>query len=261
VAIVTGGGSGLGRAIAVELSRCGAAVVVAGRRMAPLHETAALCGERCWAHRTDVREEAEVDGLVDAVLERHGHLDVVVNNAGGQFLAPAEMISANGFRAVIRLNLEGTWLLISAAATKAFIPQRRGKIINVTLSPHHGLPGMSHSAAARAAVENLTRTLSTEWARFGVSTVSIALGTFATDALDKYPGPVREAAGSVAPMQRLGRPEEAAWLVAFAASRAGDFLSGGVITLDGGRDNWPGAWPPDEMTGADGQPLAEGRRY
>src|SRR5918995_2558377 len=168
VALVTGGGSGLGRATAAELAACGARVVVCGRRLEPLEETVGMCAEgHCEARECDIREEDQVAALVDGVLERHDRIDVLVNNAGGQYMTPAEDITPKGFRTVIRLNVEGTWLMTHAVATRAMIPEARGgKIVNVTLSPHHGLPGIAHSSAARAAAENLTRVLSIEWARF-----------------------------------------------------------------------------------------------
>ena len=259
--VVTGGGSGLGRATAVELAACGAGVVVAGRRADPLQETAGLCeGGRCEAVVVDIREEDDVAALVDGVLERHGKVDTLVNNAGGQFMSPAEDITAKGFNAVVRLNLEGTWLMTHAVATKAMIPAGGGKVVNVTLSPHHGLPGMVHSSAARAAVENMTRALSIEWARFGIRVNAIATGHFETDALEKYPEPVRRGVAQTVPLGRLGRPEEQAWLVAYLASRAGDYCSGAIFTLDGARDNWLGPWPPPGLTDEAGRPLAEERR-
>jgi citronellol/citronellal dehydrogenase len=261
VALVTGGGSGLGRATAVELAACGAQVVVAGRRPEPLGETAALCeAGRCEAIPCDIREEGEVTALVDAVLERHGRIDTLVNNAGGQYMSPAEDISSKGFATVVQLNLGGTWLMTHAVATKAMIPAGGGKVVNVTLSPHHGLPGMAHSSAARAAVENLTRVLSIEWARFNVRLTAIASGHFDTEALEKYPEPVRAGVARTVPLGRLGRPEEQAWLVAFIASPAGDYYSGCVFTIDGARDNWFGPWPPPGLADESGKPLAEERR-
>ncbi len=261
VIVVTGGGSGLGRATAVELTACGAHVVVAGRRQEPLDETVQMCdGGRGEAVACDIREEDQVGAPVDGVLERHGRVDTLVNNAGGQFMSPAEDISPKGFRTVVRLNLEGTWLMTHAVATRAMIPAGAGKVLNVTLSPHHGLPGMAHSAAARAAVENMTRTLSIEWARFGVKLVALAAGHFATEVLSKYPRAVYEGVAQTVPLGRLGRPEEHAWLVAYLASPAGDYHSGAVITLDGARDNWFGPWPPPGLTDDAGKPLAEERR-
>jgi citronellol/citronellal dehydrogenase len=260
VILVTGGGSGLGRATAVELTACGATVVIAGRRLEPLEETASLCEGACEPVVCDIREEAEVNAFVDGVIERHGRIDTLVNNAGGQYMTPAEDISLKGFETVVRLNLIGTWLMSHAAATKSMIPGAGGKIISVTLSPHHGLPGMAHSSAARAAVENLMRVLSIEWARFNIKTTAIASGHFRTDALKKYPQPVQDSVARTVPMQRLGEAEEQAWLVAFLASPAGDYYSGDVITIDGARDNWFGPWPPLGMTDDSGKPLAEERR-
>jgi citronellol/citronellal dehydrogenase len=263
VAIVSGGGSGLGRASALELAALGARVIVCGRRREPLEETAAKAEEgRCEAIPCDIREEEQVDALVDAVLERHGRIDVLVNNAGGQFLTAAEDITPKGFRTVIRLNVEGTWLMTHAVATRAMIPGGRGgKIVNVTLSPHHGLPGMAHSSAARAAVENLTRVLSIEWARFGTRLTALATGHFATETLrTKYPKPVVEGVAGTVPLQRLGTEEEFAWLVAYLASPGGDYLSGAILTIDGARDNWFGAWPPGGMADEGGRPLAEERK-
>jgi citronellol/citronellal dehydrogenase len=263
VAIVSGGGSGLGRASALELAALGAQVVVCGRRQDPLDETAAQAeGGRVEAHVCDIREEAEVGALVDSVLERHGQIDLLVNNAGGQYMTPAEDITPKGFRTVLRLNVEGTWLMSHTVATRAMIPDSRGgKIVNVTLSPHHGLPGMAHSSAARAAVENLTRVLSIEWARFGIRLTALAAGHFATETLrTKYPKQVVEGVAGTVPLGRLGTEEEFAWLVAYLASPAGDYLSGAILTIDGARDNWLGSWPPGGLTDEAGKPLAEQRK-
>jgi citronellol/citronellal dehydrogenase len=263
VAIVSGGGSGLGRASALELAALGARVVVCGRRQDPLDETAAQAeGGRVEAQVCDIREEAEVEALVDSVLARHGQIDLLVNNAGGQYMTPAEDITPKGFRTVLRLNVEGTWLMSHTVATRAMIPDSRGgKIVNVTLSPHHGLPGMAHSSAARAAVENLTRVLSIEWARFGIRLTALAAGHFATETLrTKYPKQVVEGVAGTVPLGRLGTEEEFAWLVAYLASPAGDYLSGAILTIDGARDNWLGSWPPGGLTDDAGKPLAEERR-
>jgi citronellol/citronellal dehydrogenase len=262
VALLSGGGSGLGRASALELAALGAHVVVCGRRLEPLEQTAAAAdGGRCEAIACDIREEDQVDALVEEVLERHGRIDLLVNNAGGQFLGPAEDITPKGFRTVIRLNVEGTWLMTHAVATRAMMAGGGGKIINVTLSPHHGLPGMAHSSAARAAVENLTRVLSIEWARFGIRLTALAAGHFATETLmTKYPAPVVEGVAGTVPLQRLGTEEEFAWLVAYLASPAGDYFSGAILTIDGARDNWFGAWPPGGLADAGGRPLTEERQ-
>jgi NAD(P)-dependent dehydrogenase (short-subunit alcohol dehydrogenase family) len=267
VAVVSGGGSGLGRASALELAALGARVVVCGRREEPLEETAARAdGGRVEAHVCDIREEKQVEALVDGVLERHGRIDLLVNNAGGQYMSPAEDITPKGFRTVMRLNVEGTWLMTHAVATKAMMggppgEPRGGKILNVTLSPHHGLPGMAHSSAARAAVENLTRVLSIEWARFGIRLTALAAGHFGTETLrTKYPKQVVEGVAGTVPLGRLGTEEEFAWLVAYLATPAGDYFSGAVLTLDGARDNWFGSWPPGGLADESGRPVAEERR-
>jgi citronellol/citronellal dehydrogenase len=264
VCLVSGAGSGLGRETALELVRLGASVIACGRREEPLEQTAALAQglPGSFEHEaTDIREEEAVGRLIDGVLERHSRLDVLVNNAGGQFLSPAEAITPKGFRTVIELNVQGTWLMTHAAATKAFIPQGGGKVLSVTLSPHHGMPGMVHSGAARAAVENMMRTLAVEWARFGIKTCALAAGQFATETLmTKYPQVVVDNLERSIPVGRAGRPEEMAWLVAYLASPAGDFFSGTTITIDGARDNWAGPWPPDAIVGEGGEPVAEERR-
>jgi len=263
ICVVSGAGTGLGKATALELSGLGATVVGCGRRSEPLEEMVREVSERggkAEFEALDIRDEEAVDGFTDGVLKRHGRFDVLVNNAGGQFLSPAEAITPKGFRTVIELNVQGTWQMTHAAATKAFIPQGEGKVISITVSPHLGFPGMVHTGAARAAVENMTRTLSVEWARFGTRLVAVAIGQFDTETLrTKYPKAIVENVASTVPLGRLGTEEEMAWLMAYLASPAGDFFSGCVITLDGARDNWFGAWPPGAAAGEGGEPLAEER--
>ena len=260
VCVVSGAGTGLGKATALELGRLGARVAACGRRPEPIRSTVAeieAAGGEAFATAMDIRDDDAVDGFMDEVLERYERIDVLVNNAGGQFMGPAEAITPKGFRTVIELNVLGTWLMTHAAATKAFIPQGGGKVISVTLSPHNGMPGMAHSGAARAAVENMMRTLSVEWARFGIRTCAIAAGQFDTETLrTKYPKEVVDAIPQTVPLGRLGTEEEWAWLVAYLASPAGDFFSGTVVTMDGARDNWFGSWPP----GGGDRPPAEERR-
>lgn len=265
VCLVSGAGSGIGRETTLELARLGATVVGCGRRLEPLQETVEAVealGGSAEAVAADIRDEEAVDAMVDGVVERHGRLDLLVNNAGGQFLAPAETISAKGFRTVTELNVQGTWNMTHAAATKAFIPQEDGgKVVSITLSPHNGMPGMVHSGAARAAVENMMRTLSVEWSRFGIKLVAIAPGQIDTEVFrTKYPKVVVDTVPKTIPLGRLGTPEEIAWLIAYLASPAGDFFSGTTLTIDGGRDNWFGSWPPQMQAGDSGEPPAEERR-
>jgi citronellol/citronellal dehydrogenase len=264
VCVVSGAGTGLGRATALELASLGATVIGCGRRPEPLEEMVAEvtgAGGKAESEPLDIRDDEGVDAFFDGVLERHGRLDLLVNNAGGQFMSPAEGISPKGFRTVIELNVQGTWQMTHAAATKAFIPQKEGKVLSLTVSPHMGFPGMVHTGAARAAVENMMRTLSVEWARFGIRLVAVAVGQFDTETLrTKYPKEVVDNVAGTVPLGRLGTEEEMAWLLAFLASPAGDFFSGCVVTIDGARDNWFGTWPPGGATGEGGAPLAEERR-
>jgi citronellol/citronellal dehydrogenase len=258
VVLVTGGGTGLGRAAAAELRSCGAEVVISGRRRDVLEATAAEIDVHAVAG--DVRESDDAERMVRFALERCGRLDVLVNNAGGQYFVPAEAIEPKGWRAVMRLNVGGTELMARTAADLAFRPQGTGTIVNVTLSPHHGLPGMTHSSAARAAVEGLTRALAREWRADGIAVLAVAAGHFDTQSLRKYPEAVWKAAARTVPLQRLGREEEHAWLVALAASPLGQALSGSVVTLDGARDNWFGPWPPETLTEDGGEVPTEARQ-
>jgi citronellol/citronellal dehydrogenase len=258
VVLVTGGGTGLGRAAAAELRACGSEVVISGRRQEVLDEAAAELGAHAVAG--DVREPEDAERMVRFAVERCGRLDALVNNAGGQYFVPAEAIEPKGWRAVLRLNVGGTELMARTAAELAFRPQGSGTVVNVTLSPHHGLAGMTHSSAARAAVEGLTRALAREWRDDGIAVLALAAGHFDTQSIRKYPEAVWKAAARTVPLQRLGREEEHAWLVALACSPLGRALSGSVITLDGGRDNWFGPWPPPSLTADDGEVPTEARR-
>lgn len=261
--LITGGGTGLGRESALELARCGAAVTIAGRRAEVLEEAAergaGMRGKLAWV-AGDVREPAEAERLVGEVLARRGRLDALVNNAGGQFFSPAELITAKGWRAVWRLNVGGTLNMSHAAHRLAFAGAGGGRIVNVTLSPHHGMPGMAHSGAARAAVEALTRELAAEWAGDGVSVVAVAAGHFATEVTAKYPESVRAGASRTVPVQRLGEPIEHAWLMTLLCSRLGAAFSGATVTLDGARDNWFGPWPPPGLAGEGGEVPVEERK-
>ncbi len=263
VALVTGGGTGLGKASALELARCGARVTIAGRRVEVLEGAAAeigeLAGEADWA-AGDVRDSGQAQALIETVLERHGRMDVLVNNAGGQFFSPAELIAAKGWRAVWRLNVEGMLNMAEAAFELAMGPAGAGTVVNVTLSPHHGMPGMAHSGSARATVEALTRELASRWAPSGIAVAAVAAGHFDTEVLAKYPASVRAGASRTVPLQRLGTVAEHAWLIALLASPLGRAFSGSTITLDGARDNWCGPWPPAGLADESGEVPTEERR-
>jgi citronellol/citronellal dehydrogenase len=239
VALVTGGGTGIGRASALELARTGARVAICGRRPEPLEETRTAieaAGGECLAVPTDVREPEEVDAFVDAALERFGAIDVLVNNAGGQFIARAEEISPNGWRAVHRLNVDAVWYLTRLVATRAMIPNRSGLVVFIGLSPRRALPGMAHASAARAAVENLGRTLAIEWGRHGIRTVTVTPGVIRTEGLDGYGEEAVAEWEREVPLGRLGSPEEIAAVIAFLASPGGAYVTGTTIVVDGGID-------------------------
>jgi citronellol/citronellal dehydrogenase len=258
-ALVTGGGTNLGKAAACELARCGASVMIAGRREDVLANAATEIGPACSYVVGDIREQDRARDIVSQALERHGRLDLLLNNAGGQYFVPAEGITPKGWRAVQRLNLGGTVNMSEAAFELAMRPAGAGTIVNVTVSPHHGMPAMAHTGAARAAVEAITRQQAAAWAADGVAVVAIALGRLATDSLRKYPVELwRKAAGTV-PLQRLGEVAEYGSLVALLATRVGRALSGSVVTLDGGLDNWTGPWPPEDFA-RDGEVPTEERR-
>ena len=239
-AVVTGGGSGIGRASALLLSRLGARVVVVGRTVEALEETVVRASEAgnvgaVSAAACDVREPDQVDALLDSVLADLGRIDILVNNAGGQFPSAGESLSHKGFRAVTRLNLDATWYLTVRVAERSMLPQRYGKVISITMSPHRGTPGMAHSSAARAAVESLTRTLAAEWGPRGVRLVAVAPGFVLTEAIARY-GIDPALLASVPPLRSLQSADEVAALVAFLASPAGDYITGTTITADGGLD-------------------------
>jgi citronellol/citronellal dehydrogenase len=258
-AVVTGGGTNLGRQAAAELLACGARVVIAGRREEVLVEAASALGEGCSWVSGDIRKSEDAARIVASAVERHGGLDVLVNNAGGQYFVPAEAIGAKGWRAVMRLNVEGT-MTMTRAAGDALRADGGGAVVNVTVSPHHGMPAMAHTGAARAAVEALTVELADAWRDDGVSVVAAAIGRFDTESLRKYPEVVWRSAALSVPLQRLGTMQEFAWLVGMLASPLGRALSGTVVTLDGAADNWWGAWPPPAIADDAGVVPTEARK-
>lgn len=241
VALVTGGGTGIGRATALRLAATGAEVVVCGRREEPLFATAdeiERAGGSCLAVPADVRDPEQVDRLVQAALERFGSVEVLVNNAGGQFEAPAETISDKGWRAVGRLTLDATWSVTRTVATRSMIPRRKGLIVFLGFSPLRGIPGFAHACAARAAVGNLASGLALEWSRHGIRSVCVAAGTIATDALADYGDDAVERWRRGVPLGRLGSPGEVASLIAFLATAGGAYITGTTIVIDGGADAW-----------------------
>ncbi len=249
VALVTGGGTGIGAATALELARTGASVAICGRRPEPLQAVRASIeafGGSCLTVPTDVREPDQVEALVDAALERFGVIDLLVNNAGGQFVAQAEDISSNGWRAVHRLAVDASWAVTRLVAERSMIPQRQGVVVFVGFSPRRGIPGFAHAASARAALENLASGLSLEWSRYGIRSVCVSPGTIATEGLGQYGADPEEWAKSI-PMRRLGTPQEVASLIAFLCSPGAAYITGTTIVVDGGADAWGQAELPPPL--------------
>lgn len=236
-ALVTGGGTGIGLAIARELGGLGAHVVIAARTAERLEEStrelraAGIAAD--WLV-VNIRKEAEVEGLFARLESEHGPADILVNNAGGQFFGRALDITPNGFRAVVDLNLQGTWHMSKTFGERAIAAGRGGRIVNIVLSLENGMPGYAHSAAARAGVMNLAKTLSAEWARHGITVNNVAPGTIATAALAQYDTAGLEAEAARLPIARFGTPREVALAVAYLASPAGDYTTGATLYIDGG---------------------------
>jgi NAD(P)-dependent dehydrogenase (short-subunit alcohol dehydrogenase family) len=242
VALVTGGGSGIGRAIGVQLAAAGATVVLAGRTAATLDAAVASiegAAGRAEACPLDVRDDAAVEAAMAAIVARHGRIDIAVNNAGGQFMAPILDTSPKGWRAVIDLNLNGTFNVLRAAGRR-MVEAGSGNVVNiVTAAALRPTPGRAHSGAARNGVMSLTRSAAREWAAAGVRVNAVAPGPVRTEAMASEVG--GEAAAQVLdqmarliPLGRLGTPEEIARLVHFLVSDAASFVSGEVIAADGG---------------------------
>jgi citronellol/citronellal dehydrogenase len=239
VVLVTGGGTGLGRCTAHELAALGARVVIAARRQELLDRTAAEIAEaggKCSTATVNIRDERAVDALIATVLERHGRLDGLVNNAGGQFVAPLAEMSPNGWRTVIDLNLNGTYLM-ARAAYRAWMKDHGGAIVNMLADIWTGYPGMGHMAAARAGIENMTFTMSMEWARSDVRVNCVAPGTILSNGMLTYTPDVQQRTADDATLQpaaRLGTESEVSAAIVFLLSPAAAFITGETLKVDGG---------------------------
>jgi len=238
VAVVTGGGSGIGKAIATELSSLGCKVVIASRNLEKLEKAAEeICrhGEVVTPLQCNIRKQDEVKSLVAKVLEDHKRIDFLVNNGGGQFMSQAEDITLKGWNAVIDTNLTGTFLMSQEVYKSCFKSSGSGSIVNITCDMFRGFPLMAHTGAARAAVDNLTKTLSVEFAENGVRVNSVAPGViFSKSAKDNYEVDVFDMAKPHIPAQRLGTPEEVSSAVCFLLSPGAAFINGATLRVDSG---------------------------
>ncbi|MBU3066674.1 SDR family oxidoreductase [Nocardia sp. NEAU-G5] len=241
VAVVTGGGSGIGRAVAVRWAAAGGTVAVMGRREDALNETVTLAEQAGGAGIVlpcDVRDAAAVDAAIDSLVERTGRLDALVNNAAGNFVVPGENLSPNGWKAVIDIVLNGTFHC-TRAASRHMLEAGSGSILNVIATyAWHGHPGTVHSAAAKAGVVAMTRTLAVEWASRGVRLNCIAPGPTETEGAGAALWPTDEARAQVlasVPAGRFTTPQEVSESAAYLLSDRAGYVTGEVLVVDGGQ--------------------------
>jgi citronellol/citronellal dehydrogenase len=246
VVTVTGGGSGIGRCNAHELAALGAAVAIVGRKpekLAAVRAEIEATGATCTTHVCDIREEEAVRSSVRAVLERHGRIDGLVNNAGGQFPSPLAGISAKGWDAVLRTNLTGGFLMARECVVQ-WMGEHGGAIVNIIADIWGGMPGMGHSGAARAGMLNFTETAALEWAPVRVN--AVAPGWIASSGMDSYPPAMRETIRGMhklVPLRRLGTESEVSAAITFLLSPAAAFISGACLRVDGAAPNAKRIWP------------------
>ncbi|NOU31105.1 MAG: SDR family oxidoreductase [Polyangiaceae bacterium] len=260
VAIITGGGSGIGLATAHSMGELGAKIAICGRNPEKLElgraELAAR-GIETFARTCDIRDVEQVDAFVSAATEALGPASILVNNAGGQFPTSAEDLSAKGWEAVIRNNLNGTFFMTQSVAKKAMIPKRRGRIVNVIANVVRGFPGMVHTGAARAGVENMTKTLAVEWAQHNIQVNAIAPGIIRTSGTAQYPPELIEMSRQHTPAKRVGTTEEVAELIAYLGCEAAWFVTGETWYIDGGAHLWGENWPIPDGPPAPVPPIVE----
>lgn len=241
---ITGGGSGIGYTMARQFLKLGAQVAIASRKEERISEAAKALGEygTCYGAVLDIREEDEISRVAEELRREFGGLDLLINNAGGQFPSAAKDITPRGWRAVVNNNLNGTFLVTQIMANQFFIPQQSGNIINIIADIFRGFPGMAHTGAARAGVDNLTKTLAIEWVQYNIRVNAIAPGIIQSSGLENYPQQFLDGISKRIPMRRLGTMEEVGWLALFLASPMASFITGETIYVDGGQRLWGDAW-------------------
>lgn len=245
--LITGGGSGMGRAAAMLAARLGAKVAICGRDPDKLDRTRALIadatGQEILVHTTNIRDPEAVERLVDDVLATFGGLDTLVNNAGGQFPQDAIEFSRKGWLAVIDTNLNGPWWLMQTAAQRWRDTGAPGNIINMVANVERGMPQAAHTCAARAGIIYLSKTLATEWAPFGIRVNCIGPGVIETEGFAVYPEEALARFHKANPMKMRGDAWDVAEQVVYLASPAARFINGELIIIDGGQAQWGVIWP------------------
>lgn len=245
VALVSGGGSGIGRACALLFARLGATVVICGRTLEKLDKVVTFAqgkGASVAAMTVNVREPEQVDALFKAIHEKFGRLDYVVNNAGGQFPQNAIDYAPKGWMAVINNNLNGTWFMMQRAAQYWREHNTPGSIVNVVVVIERGMPGVAHTVAARAGIIGASRTVAVEWAPLGIRVNCVAPGLTATEGLEVYPPEAQKEFPLANPLKRPGTPMEIAEACIYLSASSGSFITGEVITVDGGGRLWGELW-------------------
>ena len=246
VVLVTGGGSGLGKAIVTLFARLGADVALAGRKREKLEEAATFLrrfGGKVVVQAMTIRDPADVAACFDALDAEMGGIDVLVNNAGGQFPQPALDFSVKGWNAVIDTNLNGTWHMMQAAARRWVAAERPGCIVNIVADIWRGMPGIAHTCAARAGVVYLSKSVAVEWAPLGIRVNCVAPGCHETSGFSVYPPEGVATYKQSNPMRRVGDAQDVADACVYLAASSGKFITGEVLTVDGGQQLWGDPWP------------------
>jgi citronellol/citronellal dehydrogenase len=245
--VVSGGGSGFGKAIACLLARLGANVAICGRNEEKLAATVSLLesmGAQVFSRSLTIRDPDQVDGFIEAVWDKFGTLDVLVNNAGGQFPQMALDFKVKGWNAVIDTNLNGTWYMMQSAARQWVERKTPGSIVNIIADIWRGMPGIAHTCAARAGVAYLSKSVAVEWAPHRIRVNCVAPGVCETSGFAQYPPEGLKTYPGANPMLHVGDAHDIAEAVAYLASPGAKFITGEVLTVDGGEQLWGDPWPP-----------------
>ena len=245
--VVSGGGSGFGKAIACLLARLGANVAICGRNEEKLAATVPLLesmGAQVFSRPLTIRDPDQVDGFIEAVWDKFGALDLLVNNAGGQFPQMALDFKVKGWNAVIDTNLNGTWYMMQSAARQWVDRKTPGSIVNIIADIWRGMPGIAHTCAARAGVTYLSKSVAVEWAPHRIRVNCVAPGVCETSGFVQYPPEGLKTYPGANPMLRVGDAHDIAEAVVYLASPGAKFITGEVLTVDGGEQLWGDPWPP-----------------